>query len=290
MSANSPTTWGDAVAELLEASGIRGASLAAELGTSRAQISMFLRGTRRPSSKWVDVIDNAVAKLIAGKSERTRYWIVNYLKSFGNESTRGADHSIGAIDGARLVLWQIVGYLRPSFVGDAKHMPDKIVGAIGELDSRRRRDLSNALNRIYRTRLLRHIVGAADRDTLFDEVSAVCRRYGLDLTPWLLPVDDPGRRRTEATEEFARAVGRAVSKLQVDDITERLEAEAEIFGAFHIVMQYTADMEGFGDLHADGADLVLGPPVEDARQAWMESTPLGKPPPAKDVIRKLAKR
>jgi transcriptional regulator with XRE-family HTH domain len=215
------TTWREALGEVLRAGKVPQAKLAADVRLHRVVLNRYVNGDREPEEDTVRRINAALASRLCDDN------VQKYLDAlYSLESLRTSDEPPGyAVDDCLEVLLDAASvYLRD----DAE--------ARRELwQSIQNTKLMIALSAVHRRHLLRHLVGVAEpRKTWFDELQAVCLKYGVDLRRWLRPERE--LRAARALDSFIVTMEQALSV--IPNPAERLQAEQDLlvaavrYGAF----------------------------------------------------------
>jgi len=222
-SSNEQPTWAADVRELLTAAKIKESHVVERSGLAgRAVLWRYLRGERRPNEGTARKINAAVASLI-GVPEVEPYLLASWC--FEHPEDSSLDWWREAYHGS-LKDWSVLlRYLRIDFIrkesGDLRTLKD----LVNEATLPR---LAFALHRLRLRELLRYIVGEPPKRTRFEEMRAVFKQYGVDLTLWLRPEKEIASARVEET--FYLTLQREVFKLNNDPRLRR-EAEEAIIAA-----------------------------------------------------------
>jgi transcriptional regulator with XRE-family HTH domain len=208
------TTWREALGELLRAGKVYQANLAADVRLHRVVLNRYINGDRKPEEETVRRINAALAHRLGDDNVR------KYLDALHSlESVRAGEEppTYAVSDCLELLLDATTVYLRD----DAK--------ARRELwQSIQNTKLMIALSAIHHRHLLRHIIGDAEpRQTWFDDLQTVCRRYGVDLRRWLRPERE--LKAARALDSFIVTMEKALSV--IPDPSERLQAEQDLLVA-----------------------------------------------------------
>lgn len=211
------TKWGDAVLALLEAGKIRQADLARDVSLSRVVLNRYLKGER-------EAPDDAVLEVNEKLQERLSYpGIQSYLNALHwAESADDVDlpdeiHG----DGVDMIRAAFGSYLRPEAEA-AVELGERLSG-LGPTELRK---LLLALCVLNRKRFVSHIRGfEPSGKSWFEELRGVCERHGVSLKALLRTKRE--LREPRATDDFVRAVDKALVSLSVDP-SARLRAQQEI--------------------------------------------------------------
>lgn len=208
------TTWGGAIGELLRAGNISQAKLAREVRLHRVVLNRYINGDRQPEEETVKRINAALAHRLCDDNVQ-KY--LDALHSLESVCAREEPPSYAVDDCLEMLLDATSVYLRDD--AEARRELWKSI---------QNTKLMIALSAVHRRRLLQHIVGAAEpRKTWFDELQAVCLKYGVDLRRWLRPESE--LRAARALDSFILTMQKALRV--IPDPRERLQAEQDLLVA-----------------------------------------------------------
>jgi hypothetical protein len=208
------TTWREALGELLRAGKIPQAKLAADVRLHRVVLNRYINGEREPEEETVRRINAALAHRLCDDN------VQKYLDALHSLQSVGAGEeppSYAVSDCLEELLDATSVYLRDD--AEARRELWKSI---------QNTKLMLALSAVHRRHLLRHIVGVPEpRKTWFDELHAVCLKYGVDLRRWLRP--EPELRAARALDSFILTMQKALHV--IPDSAERLQAEQDLLVA-----------------------------------------------------------
>lgn len=208
--------WSEEVRAVLAAAGVPESRLAAALGVQRSVVHRYFNGEHESKPETVQKVNAAVADLIGGPDLGEYLRIKDYLEAveMANRAEHGSSLTMTDLETAMEATIDEVRILtRKSYLrADAeKTIFREICRRWSTVQGRRAMlKLFSALLLIGRARLMIYLIGKPPTATRVERVSAIFKRHGIDLNPYMREEDD--LREARAEDEFDLGVARALAE------------------------------------------------------------------------------